>query len=273
MLATIALLAAVPDARTRGSRGLLRRPQHLARTLAYLAHYSDADQRRSLGYQPPAALAPGWADIGTDTEAPLPARVDACVVGAGAAGAIIAEHLARSGRSVVLVEQGAHHRFPSDPDELAVLGSVYRDGALQLSRDKGLSVLQANGLGGSTMVNNGNCTYPGDPALSQARGNVLRLWRAEGAEIDLDAFQQARESVERRLSVGELPASAMGRNATLLLARGRRTTVKRRPRESSAPTWSAAWVAGFATTAVLTAGGRRSWTPTSSRASATGCVS
>ncbi|UYQ60065.1 FAD-dependent oxidoreductase [Streptomyces peucetius] len=220
-LATSILLAPVPGARNdRVPSRILRRPSHLARTLAYVAHYSDEDCRRSLGYSP----TPGWTrrgpDLGNDVDVPPALRADACVIGAGAAGTIIAHHLASTGRSVILLEEGIHRQFGSDPDEMEVLGSVYRDGALQLSRDKGLSVLQACGLGGSTMVNNGICTYPGDPALSAARGNMLLRWRTGGAVIDLREFDRSRREVEDQLSVHELPSSALGRNAELLLAPG-----------------------------------------------------
>ena len=207
-----------------GVRGrLLRRPMHLARTLAHVAHYSDPDTWRSLDYEPPPARPPSPATAPSlvpyvprgDIEA------DVCVIGAGAAGCIVAHHLAMAGRSVVLVEEGPYRvTFDAAPDEMRVLGAVYRLGALQLSRDRRLSILQASGVGGSTMVNNGICTYPGDPDLSPARDNVLEGWRRAGFGLDLAALDLARQDVERRLSVRRLSPGPLGRNAALLLEPG-----------------------------------------------------
>ena len=87
------------------------------------------------------------------------------IVGSGAAGAILAYELAARGRDVILLERGALvDRSAFTDNEPAMLSKLYRDGALQVSRDFRFAVLQGMCVGGSTVVNNA-VAIPAPPEL------------------------------------------------------------------------------------------------------------
>ncbi len=131
------------------------------------------------------------ADVGdTDVEA------DVCIVGSGAAGAILAYRLAQAGQSVVILERGQYvepREFTSD--EVEMIGKLYGDGVFQQTEDFRFTVLQGSCVGGSTVVNN---------AVSvRAPELVLDRWnRAHGAGLDLDALGASTAEVERWLRIG-----------------------------------------------------------------------
>src|SRR5262249_8054018 len=80
---------------------------------------------------------------------------DVVIVGSGAGASILAEGLLREGREVLMLERGDY----VDPtqfseDEVEILGKLYHDGALQLSRDFRFQVLQGSCVGGTTVANN-----------------------------------------------------------------------------------------------------------------------
>lgn len=84
-------------------------------------------------------------------------HADACVVGAGAGGAVLAAELAEGGMDVVVLEQGAEHNpdgFTARPPQM--LAGLYRDGgqtvtignppiALPLGRGLGVRRLSTRG--------------------------------------------------------------------------------------------------------------------------------
>ncbi len=136
---------------------------------------------------------------------PLPhaqwtAATDVVVVGSGAAGATLALELARRGRDVLVLERGPH----VDPDtfgedEAEQLGRLYAEGALTLTNDFRLQVLQGTCVGGSTVVNNGVCLDPPD--------DVLERWLDPGqldAGLDADRLRRAVADARRLLRTRRL---------------------------------------------------------------------
>src|SRR5262249_41991442 len=79
--------------------------------------------------------------------AEIPDEVDYCVIGSGAAGAIIASRLgALNGgrRSISVVEQGGYYSPGQDfsDDELRMIRTLYADGGLQVTRSFDFTILQ-----------------------------------------------------------------------------------------------------------------------------------
>ncbi|MFL6672997.1 MAG: GMC family oxidoreductase N-terminal domain-containing protein [Massilia sp.] len=102
-----------------------------------------------------AGLARGWKVIdGAQLEDDRTLDADVVVVGSGAGGGVTAEILARSGLSVIIVEEGA---LKSSKDfkmrEAEAYQSLYQESAARKTKDKGINILQGRTVGGSTTVN------------------------------------------------------------------------------------------------------------------------
>ena len=142
-------------------------------------------------------------------------RADACVIGSGAGGAVVAKELAEGGMSVVVLEEG--ERFTTDdftarPRDMTPL--LYRD-AGQIATTGNVPVVLPLGraVGGTTLVNSGTCFRTPDA--------VLEAWeRDHGLDgvgpAELDPFFRR---VEREINVAQVPEHLAGRNA-LVVRRG-----------------------------------------------------
>ncbi|MBQ5948399.1 GMC family oxidoreductase [Massilia sp. ST3] len=158
-----------------------------------------------------AGLARGWKVIDAaslDEDRALEA--DVVIVGSGAGGGISAEILARSGLSVILVEEGS---LKSSRDfnmrEAEAYPALYQESAARKSADKGIDILQGRTVGGSTTVNwTSSFRTPPD---------TLAWWQRQytlpGATVEATApwFAMA----ERRLKVGDWQAAPNENNDIL----------------------------------------------------------
>ncbi|MGA7704246.1 MAG: GMC family oxidoreductase [Solirubrobacteraceae bacterium] len=138
-------------------------------------------------------------------------EADACVVGAGAGGAVVGAELAEGGCNVVMVEEGGWH----DPDSFTarppqMLAELYRDGGQTVTVGAPPILLPlGSGLGGTTLVNSGTCfrTPP----------RVLERWAREfGLDLDERLLRPFFERVEHALSVSEVTPELAGANAAVL---------------------------------------------------------
>jgi len=130
---------------------------------------------------------------------------DACVIGSGAGGAVIAAKLAAAGRAVVVLEMG-QYRNESDFKQLELPGflELYLGGGLTGSEDGSMSILAGSTLGGGTVVNYMNCIRTPQP--------IREEWAAMGIDgIDQPGYERHIDSIWERLSVNE---QATAQNAT-----------------------------------------------------------
>lgn len=102
-----------------------------------------------------AGLARGWRVIDAALlEQDRTLAADVVIVGSGAGGGISAEILARSGLSVIVVEEGP---LKSSRDfkmrEAEAYPHLYQESAARKSADKAINILQGRTVGGSTTVN------------------------------------------------------------------------------------------------------------------------
>jgi choline dehydrogenase-like flavoprotein len=135
---------------------------------------------------------------------------DACVVGAGAGGAVVAAELAEGGMRVVLLEQGPEHDadgFTARPPQM--LARLYRDGGQTVTLgNPPIALPLGRGLGGTTVINSGTC-FRTPPA-------VLQRWQREfGLELDEESMRPYFDRVERALSVSEVTPELAGGNAAV----------------------------------------------------------
>ncbi|MBI4575517.1 MAG: GMC family oxidoreductase [Planctomycetes bacterium] len=162
---------------------------------------------------PPEGLVEG-STLGGDVRV----RADVAVVGSGAAGGVVARHLAEAGATVVVLEEGGYYTR-NDYGRLTPSESFR-----QLYRDRGLTValgvgggphvpfLLGRAVGGSTVVN-------GAVSFRTPR-RVLERWReAHGLDLDLGEMDAIFEEVEGFIHVAPTPDRVLGNNARVF-ARG-----------------------------------------------------
>ena len=114
------------------------------------------------------------------------------VVGSGAGGGVVAQELARRGRSVVVVEAGPFVRESEMPlTEIDGLDRMYLDHGLLSTDDAGVVLFSGSVLGGGTTVNWASCFEPPD----WLRGEWAREHGVDGfdggeTEADLLALRE-----------------------------------------------------------------------------------
>ncbi len=136
---------------------------------------------------------------------------DVVVVGAGAGGSVVLRECARAGLSTVGLEEGGHHGFQDfDQREEKMLPLLFQEGGGRLTSDRAIRVLQGRGMGGSTVHNTNLCKRTPD--------EILELWaRKHGVSGASPRDMAPRfESIEKDLSVTEIPADAVNRNNDVL---------------------------------------------------------
>jgi choline dehydrogenase-like flavoprotein len=149
----------------------------------------------------------------------IPDSVEVVVIGSGAGGAVAASNLADQGYEVLVVEAGPY--LPSSrmtPNEAHMSSSLYKDGAIQTTRNRDIIVFQGRTVGGSTVLNNGICLRLEREGETHPDANdVLATWRALGAGVDADVLEDSYCRVEERLGVHEIDRRLGRNNGTRLL--------------------------------------------------------
>jgi choline dehydrogenase-like flavoprotein len=120
---------------------------------------------------------------------------DFCVVGSGAGGAVAADTLARSGASVVILEEGGHFtKRDFNMQESWAYPALYQEHGNRATEDLAITVLQGRSVGGGTTVN-WTASFRTPPA-------TLALWEKKHAvAIDEAALIPHWEAVEQRLHI------------------------------------------------------------------------
>ena len=92
------------------------------------------------------------------TEPPIPSEVDYVIIGSGAGGAVMAYRLACEApdAKILVVERGPRYSPIQDfnDDEMDMVGKLYKEGGLQQTKRFDLMILQAECMGGTTVINN-----------------------------------------------------------------------------------------------------------------------
>ena len=140
-------------------------------------------------------------------------EADAVVVGSGAGGSVVAALLAKSGRKVVVLEQGeALTESDYGSDEGEGFDRMFLKAGLLASEDVGIAVIAGRVLGGGTTVNWMTSFRPSDRLLTQ--------WAEASGVPGLTGvgLQHSLDEVERRLNVGREAGALNAHNERL--ARG-----------------------------------------------------
>ncbi len=202
--------------------GLMDAMMRFNMQLTYMGYYGDprvwkkTDDGKGIGYTP---FSRREKDFDVSPRRPHPALnvmtpavlerqgidritdADVVIIGSGAAGATLAEQLLEQGRRVLILEKGRY--VPPDEfseDEIEMIGSLYADGALQLSQALRFTILQGSCVGGTTVVNNAVCF--------DTPQRVIDAWNSRGnsAAINSDAFHAAQAAVRQRMRIQQISA-------------------------------------------------------------------
>jgi choline dehydrogenase-like flavoprotein len=148
----------------------------------------------AMGYGPlrvpvepgPPAVRPVPVDGPTILEA------DVVVVGSGAGGGVVAQELAKRGRSVVVVEAGPFIRETEMPlTEIDGLDRMYLEHGLLTTDDAGVVMFSGSVLGGGTTVNWASCFAPPDWLRTEwAREHGIDGFEGGEGEADLLALRE-----------------------------------------------------------------------------------
>jgi choline dehydrogenase-like flavoprotein len=148
---------------------------------------------------------------GRGTTGSIAESVDVCVIGSGAAGAIIAWEMAEQGHTVVVLEKGGYHPrqdFTQREDQMIPL--LFKNSGLQFTIPGGIAVAQGSCVGGSTVVNDAVCFRTPDA--------VLGWWEDDYKVEDIGpgVMKKHFEKIEPRISVGEVQPFQLNRNSLIL---------------------------------------------------------
>lgn len=136
----------------------------------------------------------------------VPEEVDVIVVGSGAGGAVAAAAVADEGHDVLILEAG--NNYPSSRithEEARMTARLFKDGALQTTKDRDIIVFQGRVVGGSTVINNGICLrMKQDGLVHPDAEDVFETWAELGAPVTEAELATSYEAIESRLEISEM---------------------------------------------------------------------
>jgi len=136
-------------------------------------------------------------------------NVDVCVVGSGAAGAIIAQKLAQEGRSVVLLEKGGYYDAEDmNQHEVDMMPLLWKNGGATFTDNLRMVIAQGQCLGGSTVINDAVCFKT--PVVVQDQ------WRAMGVNISEEQWSKAADEIWMSLHVSKVKPHELNENNMML---------------------------------------------------------
>lgn len=134
---------------------------------------------------------------------------DICVIGSGAAGAVLATKLAEEGKSVILLEKGGYHDGESmNQREADMLPILWKNAGANFTSSLRIAVAQGCCLGGSTVINDAVCFRIPDLVIDQ--------WNENGVSISKDEWDEANDEVSKRIHVTEVTEDELNINARKL---------------------------------------------------------
>jgi len=136
-------------------------------------------------------------------------NVDICIIGSGAAGAILGTKLAESGKSVVILEKGGYYDGESmNQREADMIPLLWKNAGANFTSNLRVAIAQGSCLGGSTVINDAVCFRI--PLI------VIEQWKKMGVSITNDEWDKANDEVSKRINIQEVTNEELNTNARKL---------------------------------------------------------
>jgi choline dehydrogenase-like flavoprotein len=136
-------------------------------------------------------------------------RADVCIIGSGAAGAVLAKELVETGKRVILLERGGYHEGKDmnqrDADMIPLL---WKNSGFNFDDTLRIAIAQGCCLGGSTIINDAVCF--GTPS------RVKEEWKNLGVDFDEKEWSTHLDRVNEILHVSEVTDDELNRNNKML---------------------------------------------------------
>jgi choline dehydrogenase-like flavoprotein len=134
---------------------------------------------------------------------------DICIIGSGAAGAVLAKELVETGKRVILLERGGYHEGKDmnqrDADMIPLL---WKNSGFNFDDTLRIAIAQGCCLGGSTIINDAVCF--GTPT------RVKEEWKNLGVDFDEKEWSTYLDRVNKTLHVAEVTDDELNRNNKML---------------------------------------------------------
>ena len=138
--------------------------------------------------------------------------VDVCIIGSGAAGAVLAKELVEAGKKVVLIERGGYHEGKDmNQREADMMPLLWKNAGFNFVDSLRIAIAQGCCLGGSTIINDAVCF---DTPL-----RVRQQWSKLGVNFSDDEWSHHLQRVNSILHVTKVTDDELNRN-NLMLKRG-----------------------------------------------------
>lgn len=135
--------------------------------------------------------------------------VDVCVIGSGAAGAIIASKLARKGLTVALLEKGGYYDSEDmNQREADMIPLLWKNNGAIFTDDLRIVIVQGECLGGTTVINDAVCFKT--PKI------VRDEWRRLGVNISDEKWEKALDEVWQGINVSKVKEEELNTNNLML---------------------------------------------------------
>lgn len=136
-------------------------------------------------------------------------NVDVCVIGSGAAGAVLATKLAEAGKSVVLLERGGYYDGESmNQREEDMIPLLWKNAGANFTANLKIAIAQGSCLGGSTVINDAVC-FDIPPS-------IVKQWQGMNVTITQSEWNKANTEVKKRIKVKQVKPNELNKNAQKL---------------------------------------------------------
>jgi choline dehydrogenase-like flavoprotein len=136
-------------------------------------------------------------------------NADVCIIGSGAAGAVLAKELAESGRSVVLLEKGGYYEGKDmNQREIDMMPLLWKNAGFNFAESLRIAIAQGCCLGGSTIINDAVCF--------DMPKKVRDEWKKMGVNFTESEWDYHTDRVNATLHVTEVNDNELNRNNLML---------------------------------------------------------
>lgn len=134
---------------------------------------------------------------------------DVCIIGSGAAGAVLAKELVETGKRVILLERGGYHEGKDmnqrDADMIPLL---WKNSGFNFDDTLRIAIAQGCCLGGSTIINDAVCF--------EIPARVKNEWKSLGVNFEEQEWSSHSDRVKNILHVSEVTEDELNRNNKML---------------------------------------------------------